>query len=118
MGDIVVVTGGHGFVAGWCIIDLLERGSTVRATVRDLAPRIKDSRGGRRCRPRRRSSDVRPGRSDERRWAGRRDGRKLTPDLGRRNTLTSDKARRVLSFTPRPAADTVVDCARSLLINR
>ena len=36
MGDIVVVTGGHGFVAGWCIIDLLERGSTVRATVRDL----------------------------------------------------------------------------------
>jgi len=37
MGDIVVVTGGNGFVAGWCIIDLLERGSTVRATVRDLA---------------------------------------------------------------------------------
>jgi dihydroflavonol-4-reductase len=41
--------------------------------------------------------------------------RTLTPDLGRRNALTSDKARRVLGFAPRPAADTVVDCARSLL---
>jgi len=41
--------------------------------------------------------------------------RTLTPDLGRRNALTSDKARRVLDFAPRLAADTVVDCARSLL---
>ena len=40
--------------------------------------------------------------------------RTLTADLGRRNALTSDKARRVLGFAPRPAADTVVDCARSL----
>jgi dihydroflavonol-4-reductase len=39
----------------------------------------------------------------------------LTPDLGRRNPLTSDKARRVLGFSPRPAATTVVECAESLL---
>jgi dihydroflavonol-4-reductase len=31
----VLVTGGNGFVAGWCIVRLLENGHTVRATVRD-----------------------------------------------------------------------------------
>lgn len=41
--------------------------------------------------------------------------RMLTPDLGRRNPLTSGKARRVLGFSPRPAATTVVDTAESLL---
>ena len=35
VGEVVLVTGGNGFVAGWCMIDLLERGHTVRATVRD-----------------------------------------------------------------------------------
>jgi dihydroflavonol-4-reductase len=34
MGD-VLVTGGSGFVAGWCIAELLKGGHTVRATVRD-----------------------------------------------------------------------------------
>jgi nucleoside-diphosphate-sugar epimerase len=33
----VLVTGGTGFVAGWCIAQLLERGREVRTTVRDLA---------------------------------------------------------------------------------
>jgi nucleoside-diphosphate-sugar epimerase len=41
--------------------------------------------------------------------------RSLTPELGRRNDLTSAKARRVLGFSPRPATVTVVDCAESLL---
>jgi dihydroflavonol-4-reductase len=41
--------------------------------------------------------------------------RTLTPELGRRNALTSEKARRVLGFAPRPAAVTIVDCAESLL---
>jgi nucleoside-diphosphate-sugar epimerase len=41
--------------------------------------------------------------------------RMLTPVLGRRNAVTSEKARRVLGFSPRPAAETVVDCAESLL---
>jgi nucleoside-diphosphate-sugar epimerase len=40
--------------------------------------------------------------------------RMLTPDLGRKNRLTSDKARRVLQFSPRPAATTIVNCAESL----
>jgi len=33
----VLVTGGSGFIAGWCIVQLLEEGYAVRATVRDLA---------------------------------------------------------------------------------
>ncbi|MDP9600907.1 UNVERIFIED_ORG: nucleoside-diphosphate-sugar epimerase [Variovorax paradoxus] len=33
----VLVTGGTGFVAGWCIAELLRRGYTVRTTVRSLS---------------------------------------------------------------------------------
>lgn len=40
--------------------------------------------------------------------------RSFTPDLGRKNALTAEKARRVLGFSPRPAADTIIDCANSL----
>jgi nucleoside-diphosphate-sugar epimerase len=39
----------------------------------------------------------------------------ITPLLGRRNELTSAKARRVLGFSSRPAATTIVDCAESLV---
>ena len=31
------MTGGSGFVAGWCIVQLLRRGYAVRTTLRDLA---------------------------------------------------------------------------------
>lgn len=41
--------------------------------------------------------------------------RLLTSELGRRNDVTSEKARRLLGFAPRPAADTISDCANSLL---
>lgn len=34
MSETVLVTGGTGFVAGWCIVELLERGYAVRTTVR------------------------------------------------------------------------------------
>ena len=34
-GKTVLVTGGSGFLAGWCIIDLLQRGYRVRTTVRN-----------------------------------------------------------------------------------
>lgn len=37
MKETVLVTGGTGFVAGWCIAELLQRGYLVRTTVRDLA---------------------------------------------------------------------------------
>jgi len=37
MAETVLVTGGTGFVAGWCIVELLQRGYIVRTTVRDLA---------------------------------------------------------------------------------
>jgi len=33
----VLVTGGSGFIGGWCVIGLLEQGYVVRTTVRDLA---------------------------------------------------------------------------------
>ena len=41
--------------------------------------------------------------------------RMLSRDLGRRNSLTAEKAQRVLGFSPRPATTTVVDCAESLV---
>jgi dihydroflavonol-4-reductase len=36
-GKTVLVTGGTGFLGGWCIVELLSRGYTVRTTVRDLS---------------------------------------------------------------------------------
>lgn len=41
--------------------------------------------------------------------------RPLAPLLGKRFELSTAKARRELGFTPRPAADTLADCAESLL---
>ena len=35
MAELVLVTGGSGYVAGWCIAELLSRGYEVRTTVRD-----------------------------------------------------------------------------------
>ncbi|MBO9713078.1 aldehyde reductase [Sphingomonas sp.] len=37
MAETVLVTGGSGFIAGWCIVELLRRGYGVRTTVRNLA---------------------------------------------------------------------------------
>lgn len=37
MADTVLVTGGTGYVGGWCIVELLKRGYSVRTTVRSLA---------------------------------------------------------------------------------
>ncbi len=36
MAETVLVTGGSGFLAGWCMVELLGRGYEVRTTVRDL----------------------------------------------------------------------------------
>src|SRR5260221_3595102 len=33
----VLVTGGSGFLGGWCVVELLRRGYRVRTTVRDLS---------------------------------------------------------------------------------
>lgn len=41
--------------------------------------------------------------------------RAITVSLGRRNRHSTDKAERLLGWQPRPAAETVVDCARSLI---
>jgi nucleoside-diphosphate-sugar epimerase len=44
----VSVTGGSGFIAGWCVVQLLERGYDVRTTVRDAAKeqRVRDAIAG------------------------------------------------------------------------
>src|SRR5918992_139048 len=42
---VVLVTGGSGFLGGWCIVSLLEAGYSVRTTVRNLA-RESEVRGG------------------------------------------------------------------------
>jgi nucleoside-diphosphate-sugar epimerase len=44
MGDLVLVTGGSGYIGGWCIDALLDRGFAVRATARsaDTATRIRE----------------------------------------------------------------------------
>ncbi|HEX4741123.1 MAG TPA: aldehyde reductase [Caulobacteraceae bacterium] len=34
---VALVTGGSGYIGGWCVIALLQQGYTVRATIRDLA---------------------------------------------------------------------------------
>jgi dihydroflavonol-4-reductase len=36
MAETVLVTGGSGFLAGWCMVELLDQGYEVRTTVRDL----------------------------------------------------------------------------------
>ncbi|MFF7475811.1 NAD-dependent epimerase/dehydratase family protein [Streptomyces sp. NPDC008092] len=41
--------------------------------------------------------------------------REITPALGRRNRHTTEKAARLLGWQPRPARQTVLDCAESLL---
>jgi dihydroflavonol-4-reductase len=35
--ETVLVTGGSGYLGGWCVVELLRRGYAVRTTVRDLA---------------------------------------------------------------------------------
>lgn len=37
MAETVLVTGGSGFIGGWCIVELLRRGYVVRTTIRSLA---------------------------------------------------------------------------------
>src|SRR5277367_1043781 len=44
MAEAVFVTGGSGFVAGWCIRALLQRGYAVRTTVRTAAKEVSTRR--------------------------------------------------------------------------
>ena len=41
--------------------------------------------------------------------------RSVLPGLGRRNRHSTQKARNLLGWQPRPAAETILDCARSLI---
>ncbi|HTW04673.1 MAG TPA: aldehyde reductase [Streptosporangiaceae bacterium] len=44
--------------------------------------------------------------------------RPVLNELGRRNDFSTEKARTLLGWTPRPARDSVLDCARSILEQR
>ncbi len=39
----------------------------------------------------------------------------ITPELDRRRNYSSEKAQRLLGWTPRPVEDSILDCARSLI---
>jgi len=41
MAETVLVTGGNGYIAGWCIAELLKRGYTVRTTITDTTTSLK-----------------------------------------------------------------------------
>ena len=41
--------------------------------------------------------------------------RSITGQLGRRNAYSSEKARKLLGWSPRPAEETIVDCAQSII---
>ena len=90
-GKTVLVTGGSGYLGGWCIIGLLERGYRVRTTVRNPAREREvhaavESQVG----PAR-SPHGPPGRPDERRALGQRDrGLRLRPP--RRLALPAEAA--------------------------
>ena len=45
MAEAVLVTGGNGYVAGWCIVELLNRGYIARTTIRNLSkePAVRNS---------------------------------------------------------------------------
>lgn len=47
MTETVLVSGGSGFLGGWCVVELLDRGYEVRTTVRDLArePEVREAVG-------------------------------------------------------------------------
>ena len=47
-GETVLVTGGSGFLGGWCLIEALRRGYRVRTTVRSLSrePQVRAMLGG------------------------------------------------------------------------
>ena len=36
-GETVLVSGGSGYIGGWCVVTLLQRGYSVRTTIRDLS---------------------------------------------------------------------------------
>jgi hypothetical protein len=42
----------------------------------------------------------------------------VTPGLGQKRRFTSEKARRLLDWTPRPATTTIIDCANSLIAGK
>jgi uncharacterized protein YbjT (DUF2867 family) len=130
MTEAVLVTGGTGYIAGWCITDLLSRGYRVRTTVRDTArERVVRSAVGTVVDAENRVDFAVADLTSPAGWAAAVDGvdyvlhvasplsslRDITVSLGRRNRNTTEKAERLLGWRPRPSAPTVIDCANSLI---
>ena len=95
MAETVLVTGGTGFVAGWCIAELLDGGYQVRATVRSLS-KEPDVRGAvAPPRVQHGSTDVRRGGSDRTTRLGRPQCRAATTccTLRRRSAVAPGRSR-------------------------
>lgn len=120
----VLVTGGSGFIAGHCILALLDAGYDVRATLRSLAKetQVRDilTKAGMT-----RGDALTFVAADLTADAGRAqacDGVEVVlhvaspvlPGLVEREEDVIDKARRVLAFSPRPARDAILDAGRTL----
>ena len=98
----VLVTGGTGFIARWCIVELLRRGYDVRTTVRDAAAKesVRRDGGGHRGRPRR-SARVRRRRPHRRRRLGRRRRRvRASSCTSRRRSAVTTRATRTTLIVP------------------
>jgi nucleoside-diphosphate-sugar epimerase len=140
-GGTVLVTGGTGFLGGWCIAELLSREYTVRTTVRDLRRadglRASFAAAGERFLAVDRflwMADVGQILRERLGPAAAKVPTRVAPnvliramalfdpsvrsivgDLGKSSTYTAEKAKRKLGWTPRPIEDSIADTAKSLL---
>jgi nucleoside-diphosphate-sugar epimerase len=93
--ETVLVTGGSGFVASWCIIELLRRGYRVQGC-------------GKSCRPR-----ARPSRHARALFDAVL--RSVIQELDQQRIYSAAKAKKLLGWQPRPIDQSNVDYTLSLI---
>jgi nucleoside-diphosphate-sugar epimerase len=131
-----LVTGGTGFVGGWCIVELLKHGYLVRTTLRSLAkePAMRAAVVSQ-IDPGDRLTAVAADLTSDEGWdaamqgvdyvlhvasplgndAAKDPNALIVPARDGSHDVTSAKAQRMLGWKPRPAATAIVACAESLI---